>query len=63
METKTKIILGVLAVGTIAILTREKWMPIFSKKEKSSNMVDGGSGTTKGGWTKTKNKIKGVTNI
>lgn len=26
METKTKIILGIIVVGTIAYLTRDKWM-------------------------------------
>ena len=40
-------------------------LPMIGRESNydESNMVDGGSGTGSGGWTKTKHKIKGVTNI
>ncbi len=38
-------------------------LPMIGRKSDESNMLDGGSGTGSGGWTKTKHKIKGVTNI
>jgi hypothetical protein len=51
MEKNTKIILGLLAVGTIAYLTREKWMPKSKstssdsdKKSEFRNATSSGTG-------------------
>lgn len=39
-------------------------LPMIGRSSDESNMLDGGSGTGGGGgWTKSKHKIKGVTNI